>query len=249
MTRRRTTPLKPETIEPAMCSVHMRLEILRQVPFFANLSAGDIEQVNRLFRDLGFSPGELIYLAGDPATQLHVVASGKVKLLRHTMRGQDVLLDILTPGEFFGTLSVLGDEIFSDTAQAHTTACVLVISAADFREILHRFPSAAIAALEMVANRLKAAHDLVRQLSAHSVEQRIAAALLKLAHKLGERQPEGLLIQLPLSRQDLAEMTGTTTETASRAISQFQKEGLIHTGRQWIAITNQESLANIAAGE
>jgi CRP-like cAMP-binding protein len=82
----------------------------------------------------------------------------------------------------------------------------------------------------------------VRQLSAHSVEHRIAFTLLKLADKFGERQGERLLIQTPLARDELAEMTGTTTESASRAISGLQKAGLIETGRQWVAILDRESL-------
>jgi CRP-like cAMP-binding protein len=83
---------------------------------------------------------------------------------------------------------------------------------------------------------------MVRQLSAHSVEHRIAFTLLKLADKFGERQDDGLLIQTPLSRDDLAEMTGTTTESASRAVSQFQKAGWIDTGRQWVKITDRQGL-------
>ena len=99
--------------------------------------------------------------------------------------------------------------------------------------------------LEITAGRLQAAHERVRQLSAFPVEHRVAFTLLKLAEKFGERQKGRLLIQTPLSRDDLAEMTGTTTESASRAISQFQKAGLIETGRLWVAITDREELEKI----
>jgi CRP-like cAMP-binding protein len=247
MSTRRSTPLKPEDIEPQMCTIHTRLDILSRVPFFANLSSEAVAEVNQLFYEHGYEPGRPIYYAGDPATRLYVVAVGKVKLLQHTLSGQDVLLDILTPGEFFGSLSVLGDETYPDTALAQTRACILAIAATDFQAILKRYPSVTVTALETVARRLKAAHEMIRQLSAHSVEHRIAAALLKLAEKLGEPRPEGLLIQMPLSRQELAEMTGTSVETASRVMSQFQKEGLIRTGRQWVAIADKLSLAAIIA--
>lgn len=244
---RRSTPLKPEIIEPHMCTIHSRLDILSRVPFFAGLSGEAVAEVNQLFHDYGYEPGQPVYYAGDPATRLYVVAVGKVKLLQHSLSGQDVLLDILTPGEFFGSLSVLGNETYPDTALAQTMSCILAIAAADFLAILRRYPTVTVTALETVARRLQAAHEMIRQLSAHSVEHRIAAALLKLAEKLGQPQPEGLLIQMPLSRQDLAEMTGTTVETASRVMSQFQKEGLIHTGRQWVAIADQPGLAAIIA--
>jgi len=247
MPTRRSTPLKPEDIEPHMCTIHARLDILSRVPFFADLSSEAVAGVNQLFHDYGYEPGQPIYYAGDPAIRLYVVAVGKVKLLQHTLSGQDVLLDILTPGEFFGSLSVLGDEAYPDTALAQTTACILAIAADDFQAILRRYPSVTVTALETVTRRLKAAHEMIRQLSAHSVEHRIAAALLKLAEKLGEPRPEGLLIQMPLSRQELAEMTGTTVETASRVMSQFQKAGLIRTGRQWVALADKLRLAAIVA--
>lgn len=247
MTTRRNTPLKPEDIEPQMCTIHTRLDILSRVPFFAGLSNEAVAEVNQLFHEHGYELGQPIYYAGDPATRLYVVAVGKVKLLQHTLSGQDVLLDILTPGEFFGSLSVLGDETYPDTALAQTMACILAIAAADFQAVLKRYPSVTVTALETVARRLKAAHEMIRQLSAHSVEHRIAAALLKLAEKLGEPQPEGLLIQMPLSRQELAELTGTTVETASRVMSQFQKDSLIRTGRQWVAIADKLRLAAIVA--
>lgn len=249
MTDRRQTPLETEGIEPGMCTIDMRLDILSQVPFFAGLSPDDMTEVNRLFREQGHAAGETVYFAGDPATRLYVVAAGKVKLIRHTLSGQDVVLDILTPGEFFGSVSALGDDEHADTAQAQTTCCVLGITAEDFQAILERYPSVALRVLDAVAARLKAAHESVRQLSAHPVEQRIAATLLKLAEKLGEEQQAGWLIQVPLSRQDLAEMTGTTPETASRVMSQLRKAGIVRSGRQWVAIVEREELARIAEAE
>jgi CRP-like cAMP-binding protein len=249
MPPRRSTPVRPEEIEPQMCTLDLRLKILAQVPFFAGLSSEDISQVNRLFHDEGYTPGEAIYSAGAPAMQLYVVATGKVKLIRHTLGGQDVLLDILTAGEFFGTLALLGEEIYPDTAQAQTVCCVLSVAAQNFQVILQRYPPVAVSALNIVAQRLKSAYETIRQLSAQPIEQRLAAALLKLAEKLGEPHAEGLLIQAPLSRQDLADMTGTTLETASRILSQFQKEGLIRSGRQWVAIADQAGLSAIASTE
>ncbi len=243
MTLRRSTPLKPEEIEPHMCTIHARLDILSRVPFFAGLPPEAVAEINQLFHEHGYEPGQPIYYAGDRATRLFVVAVGKVKLLQHAFSGQDVLLDILTPGEFFGNLPVLGADAYPDTALAQTMCCILTVAAADFQTILQRYPAVTLSVLSIVSQRLHAAQERVRQLSAHPVEYRLAAALLKLAEKLGQPQPEGLLIQMPLSRQDLAEMTGTTIETASRVMSQFQKEGLIRTGRQWVAVADLKGLA------
>src|SRR5690606_13181926 len=107
-----------------------------------------------------------------------------------------------------------------DTAQAHTTCCVLTITPHAFQDILQRYPQVSLALLEIVSSRLREAREVIHQLSASPVESRLAATLLKLADKLGEKRGDEVLIQLPLSRQDLADMTGATVETASRVMSQ-----------------------------
>lgn len=249
MSERRKTPLDLETIPAQQCSVQLRLEILGRVPFFSGLTRENLEAINRSFRERGYLPGETIYFTGDPAARFYVVADGRVKLLRHTAGGKDVLLDMLTPGEFFGSLELSGEGEHAETAQAHTAACVLSIEQSDFRQIPGRFPAVGLAILDIMNQRLKAAHELVRQLSAHSAERRIAYILLRLGDKLGKPRKVGLLIEVPLSRDDLAQMAGTTTETASRVLSQFQKDGLIDSGRQWVAITNREQLAGLALDE
>lgn len=247
MSTRRTTPLDGEEVQPHQCSDRIRLAVLRKVPFFASITPAELAQVNGLFREEGYDPGEPVYFSGDLTRKLFVVARGKVKLSRHTLGGQDVILDILAPGDFFGSLSILGDTYYPDTAQAQTQICALGIDAQAFQSILLQYPTVALAVLQATTQRLQAAHETIRQLSAYPVEQRIAAVLLKLAEKLGEHGPEGLLIQVPLTRQELADMTGTTLETASRVMSQFQKEGLIRSGRRWVAIADAAQLANAAA--
>ena len=246
MAERRKSPVDRETVEVHQCSVDVRLKILGQLPFFAGLKPAEMVEINRSFREYGFSAEEPIYFAGDPANRLYVVADGRVKLMRPTVAGREVLLEMLIPGEFFGSLSATEEEEFEETAIAQTPACVLAIEKAAFRNVLAKHPSAALKVLEIVEGRLKSAHERVRQLSGSPVEKRIAYTLLKLGEKLGEQQKVGLLIQVPLSREDLAKMTGTTPETASRVMSTFQKDGLIDSGRQWVAITDVEGLEEAA---
>ncbi len=246
MSERRTTPLTAETVEPHQCSIDTRLRVLRRVPFFVSLDDAALAQVNRLFREQGYAAGDPIYFTGDTADRLYVVAAGKVKVSRHTLSGQDVVLDILAPGDFFGSLAILGDVVYPDTTQAQTRVCVLGIQAQDFQQVLVQYPAVALAVLQVTAQRLQTAHETIRQLSAFPVERRIAAVLVKLGEKLGEPSAEGLLIQVPLARQELADMAGTTVESASRVISHFQKQGLIRSGRQWIAIADLPRLAAAA---
>jgi CRP/FNR family transcriptional regulator, nitrogen oxide reductase regulator len=249
MTGRRKSPLVIEVTESDMCSVNLRLHILSQVPFFADLSQDDLGRVNSLFHEQGYVPHETIYFSGDAVKHLFVVADGRVRLMRHSLSGKDVLLDILTPGEFFGSFSAQGDEVYHDTAQAHTQTCVLRISVNDFHAILQKHPQVVLKVLDITSARLRAANVRVQQLSALPVEGRIANFLLVLSAKFGKADEVGLLIQTPLARDDVAAMAGTTSETASRVMSQFQKDGLIRTGRQWVAIADQAALEEIARAE
>jgi CRP-like cAMP-binding protein len=128
---------------------------------------------------------------------------------------------------------------------AQTDCCILQISAENFEKILNRHPDVLLKVLKAVGQRLEESQEIIKQLSVYSVEQRIAAALIRLAAKLGEQKEEAVLIQLPFSRQDLAAMTGATIETVSRVMSRFSAEGWISTGRKWVVINDLAQLEEI----
>jgi CRP/FNR family transcriptional regulator, nitrogen oxide reductase regulator len=239
------SPIRVEWMDPAVCSLDYRLKIIGRLPFFKHLSAEAIAKINSLFHDMDVSIGERIYFEGDEAGYLYLVAIGKVKLVRNTASGRDVLLDILHGGDYFGSFSTLGGHAHNETAIAQTDCCFLKISAADFDHILADHPDVMRKVLEEVSNRLAESQEIVKQLSTYTVEQRIASALLRLAGKLGEKHGQDILIQLPLSRQDLAAMTGSTTETVSRVMSHFAEEGLVKSGRKWVTITNTKRLEEL----
>ncbi len=120
---------------------------------------------------------------------------------------------------------------------------MLAVDAERFHAILERFPSVSLRLVRILAERLRLAHDKVEMLAGLSVEGRIASSLLRLARRFGEKRRSDTLIQLPLSREDLAEMAGTTTESASRVASRLSRDGIIRTGRRWIAIVDFERLS------
>lgn len=246
MAERRSTPLDKSNIEGHHCTVDVRLNKLGMVPFFKSLSDEELRQVHKKFSSTHYTGGETIYFQDDKATLLRVVVHGGVKLVRQTLEGKDILLDMLKPGEFFGSLSALGDEVYSETAEAQTDICVLSIGLRDFRTILNEYPAVAVSVLDVTAKRLATSQEKIRQLTTLSVKKRIANILLKLSQKFGEDSKQGLLIQLPLPRKDLADMAGTSAETASRIMSRFQQDGLIETGRQWVAIVDIEQLTEVA---
>jgi CRP-like cAMP-binding protein len=244
---RRRTPLARACAVPHSCPRPLRLEVLARVPFFAGLGAEQIADIDTSMGVRGYAAGDRVYHAGDEATHLFVLAAGRVKLQRTSPAGQDVLVDVVVPGGLFGSLSTLGDPTYPDTAEALTVACALHIGAEEFRAVLTRHPPVALAVLDDLAHRLERAHQSVRRLSGDTVEQRVAATLLGLADKVGQPRDGAVLLQLPLTRADLAAMTGSTTESVSRAMSRLRRAGLVETGRRWTAITDRDGLASRAA--
>lgn len=239
------SPVRPEWVDPAVCSLEYRLKIIGRLPFFRHLPSEAIVEINRLFEDRDVTGEQAIYFEGDPGERLYLVAIGKVKLLRHTGSGREVLLDILQGGEYFGSFAILSGRGYTETAVAQTDCCILQISSFNFEKILNHYPDVSLKVLQAVGQRLEESQEIIKQLSTYSVDQRIAAALIRLAKKMGEQKGDGMLIQLPFSRQDLAAMTGTTVETVSRVMSRFSEEGLVTTGRKWVEIKDLEGLEQI----
>lgn len=246
MSEKRETPLSNPAIEGHHCTVDLRLEMLGSVPFFRKLVEGQLQDVNKKFTANHYTKGETIYRQGDSSTMLRVVVAGNVKLISHTPEGDGVLLDMLQPGDFFGNPAAGSQDVYNETAVTQTTACILSIRFDDFRTIMNDFPSVAMSVLEITTNRLNDSRQRIRDLSTLPVKNCIAHILANLASKFGEEDSRGLLIQLPLSRKDIAGMAGTSTETASRIMSRFQKDDLIISGRQWVVITDKLELARIA---
>ncbi|MGE5251224.1 MAG: Crp/Fnr family transcriptional regulator [Bacteroidota bacterium] len=241
----RKSPVRLDWIDPAACTLDYRLKVIGRLPFFKGLPEQAIREINKLFHDHSYAAGQPVYFEGDAAEHLYLVALGRVRLVRNTTAGHEVWLDALHGGEYFGSLTALGTRTYTETAIAHTDCCILQISSGDFETILKRHPDVTLKLLSAVGQRLRQSQELVKQLSTYTVEQRVASVLCRLAGKMGEEKQEGILIQLPFSRQDLAAMAGTTTETVSRIMSRFADAGLVETGRRWVAVRDRARLETL----
>lgn len=247
MAQRATNPTNKAPIHPELhCSVDDQRRLLGAAPYFISLNTQQIEDVQQRFQQKHYAAGSTIYSAAEPAKRLAIVARGAVKVQRPTPDGKDVLLDLLVPGDHFGSLAELGDAIYPDTAIAHTECCILSTTSAEFSQMLAQYPSVAIDSLSIVAARLRQAQSTIEHLSAYTVEQRIARSLTNLVNKIGVEQDGATLIDIPLSRQDLADMAGTTVESASRVMSEFKRDGLINSGRRWISVLDEDGLVDRA---
>jgi CRP-like cAMP-binding protein len=246
---RRYSPVNPTVIDHELhCSLEDQRRLLGASPYFASLQPEQILHIQKRFGQHHYEVGESIQVAGEPASRISVVAAGLVKVSRPTPDGQDVLLDFLGPGEHFGSLAVLGSTVYPEDVVAHTSCCILFTTAQSFQEILRAYPPVAVASLEIVAARLRDAQSTIEQLSAYPVEHRVASALLHLAKRRGKPQGTEVLIEMPLSRQDIADMTGAKVETVSRVMSDFRRAGIIESGRRWISVLDVQALSDLAGG-
>lgn len=248
MSDKRETPLSNSTLEEHRCTVDIRLEKLGMVPFFRDLSEEQLRQVNNKFSANHFPKGETVYRQGEISTFLRVLVAGNVKLVTHTMDGESVLLDMLQPGDFFGNPTGRSNDTYNETAETQTAACILSIRLPEFRELIKQYPPVAVAVLDITTERLNKSRERIQHLSTLPVTERLAHILVTLAKKFGQENSHGLLIQIPLSRKDLADMAGTSTETTSRIMSRLQEKDIVKSGRRWVAIKNMQELIRISSG-
>ncbi|MPV38454.1 helix-turn-helix domain-containing protein [Georgenia subflava] len=227
------------------------MQVLGQVPYFTGLTQDQLADIDARMVSLSWAEGDPLYAAGEPAQHLYVLAAGRVKITQPTPGGHEVLTDVLTPGDLFGALGTLGEPVYGENAEALTTSCALRIDPAGFRAVLTEHPEVALRVLDDVAGRLARARSDVGQISTGTVAQRVATTLLRLADKLGQERPGGggTLLQVPLSRTDLAAMTGSTPESVSRVMSRLRQEGVIDSGRRWTAILDRERLTAVVDGD
>jgi CRP/FNR family transcriptional regulator, nitrogen oxide reductase regulator len=228
------------------CSAAVRLEMLGRTSLFRTLDPEALERVNAGCRAVPAVPGETILREGEPADRLFVVATGVVKLVRYGADGKAVLLDVIVPGEWFGSLGALGDDVYRHDAVALRPGCLLLLSAEAFRDLLREVPGVAEAALDVTAQRLREAQGTVRSLATLSVEGRLAATLLRLAAKVGRDGPDGVHLEVAPTQVDLAAMTGTTFESVSRVFARWRSRGLIATTPEGPLLRDMAGLAALA---
>jgi CRP-like cAMP-binding protein len=224
-----------------------RVAVLHQNPLFASLAIDQIAAVADWFRAETFDQDALIFLEGDPADRLWVVSSGQVKIIKHTSDGQENLLEVITPGEMFGGASLLL-VTHPATAVAMTATTALSIERQSYLQLIRLYPDIALRIIDLLGERLQVAMKM-RALAVERADVRVANILLKLCDKAGEVTAEGTRINLPLSRQDLADMAGTTIETAIRVMSRLRKEGLVHTEPGgYIVVLDHDRLQRLSEG-
>jgi len=222
-------------------------EALQEAEIFGDLPEEEIEDLARHFEGSQVSKGDYLFFEGDPSERIYLAPKGRIKVVRHSPEGREVLIEVVAAGRPFGLLAGVEKQPLSASAVAMEDCALLSIDTNRFLSLMQAHPSLSISVIHDLASRLRDARDRIRSLALERVEQRIARALLSLAETLGKRSEGRIVLDIALTRQDIASMVGTTVESAIRTMSRFQKSGVLRTesgGR--IHILDLEALQGIA---
>jgi len=230
-------------------------ELLAQSALFASLSREERGKVVREFVQRTVEKEEYLFFEGDPAEWLVLVVQGRVKMIKHSESGRETILATFGPGQIVGEVGVLVSEFYPATAQVLERTVTLSLSRTRYEDLVRNHPELAWALVQELGRRLLRAHETIRSLAVEKVERRVARVLLRMANTAGERleqdvepevPPGAVRITVPLSRQDLADMSGTVIETAIRTMSKFQKQGLLETREGHVILLKPHGLVAIA---
>jgi len=220
--------------------------LVARLPLFAGFNAGELDAILAEAQSIRVPKNANVFEQGEDAHSFFVLLHGHVRASKVTPAGEQVVVRYVAPGETLGVAMAIGLQRYPATATAVDDSIVLAWPTAAWPRLVETYPSLATNTLRSVGSRLQETHSRVIEMSTQQVEQRVAHALLRLAKQSGRKVENGVQIDFPISRQDIAQMTGTTLHTVSRLLSGWEQRGLIESGRQRIVLRDPHQLVMLA---
>ncbi len=217
-------------------------EFLNKIPLFHDLSPEEIDSIGQLTRVRNYKKNMIVFMEGEPGEALFFVISGKVKISKTTEDGREQILHLLQHGDVFAEVVLIDGGPYPATAEVIETGQIGMILNRDVENLIRSNPDIAVKLLKILSSRLRMAQRQVRDLALKDTYGRLASMLLMLGKEHGADSPEGVRIELPLSRQELANLIGTTRETVTRILGDFKKYKCIELERQAIILIDQGKL-------
>ena len=220
---------------------------LKRIPLFKDFAEDDLKELETYLSLATFKKKEEIFAEGDQPEWFYIVSKGKVKVTKLSHEGKEIILEVISPFDIFGGVAVLRNFPYPANAVAMEDAEVVKISRRNLMRLVDRFPNLMYLIAMQLGDRMKSSYDSLKNIALERVEARIGALLLKLAGKVGVDTKEGLLIDMRLTKQDVADMVGTTVETSIRTFSKFKKEGLVIDKDGKMLIKDREGLLRLSS--
>jgi CRP-like cAMP-binding protein len=216
--------------------------------FFDGLAPDEVDAVLEPAASRRYAAGEPVFEQGTPAERFFFLLHGRVRATQVTSEGQQIVVRVVNPGDIFGIAVALGRRDYPGTATAVADSIVLAWPMALWNRLIDSYPALARNAIRTIGGRLQEAQTRMRELATEAVERRVAHAVLRLAGQAGRREHDGIRIDFPISKQDVAELTGTTLHTVSRIFTAWEAAGLVEGGRQKLKICVPHELVLIGDG-
>jgi CRP/FNR family transcriptional regulator len=212
------------------------VDTLRKSKIFSEIKTEELTKISSLFEKIAFRDGEYVFMEGDPSEWLYIVSRRRVKIFKHTLSGKDVILEMKSPGEMFCCAAVLDNQPYAESAQSKGASSAIRIRRRDLLKLIDTYPVLKVGIVNYLNEKLTDAYEMFQNISTEIVERRIAAILLKLSEKAGTENADLKKIDFSLTRKEIADMVGTTTETCIRTMSNFQKQGMVKSSRNKILV-------------
>lgn len=216
------------------------------LPAFAGLDGNALDAILSLARSARYPKGSEIFTQGAEADRFFLLISGHIRVVRTTPDGDQVIARYINEGEPFGIAVAMGRSTYPASAVAAVDCVALSWPNAAWADLQARFPAFGANTYRTIGTRLQETQARVEEMSTRQVEQRVAGVVLRLVNQSGRRTSDGIEIDFPITRQDIAEMTGSTLHTVSRLLSAWENEGIVRSGRQRIMVTDPHALMLIA---
>jgi CRP/FNR family transcriptional regulator len=218
------------------------------IPFFQGLRPSDRESLRPLVRMKTFEAGETIFREGDAALMFHFLLGGKIKIVKTAPDGRDVILEILGAGDPVGVVAAYEERNFPASAVTMDASTIISVPRQELFALLASNPALARGLMLGLTRRLM---EMTRKLAERTsrVEYRIARLFLTLSERAGRREPSGVVVPIALSRQEIADLVGTTQETAIRIMSRWNKEGIVFTEDDGFRIPDRGRLEVISPAD
>jgi CRP-like cAMP-binding protein len=216
---------------------------------FANFADSALDNILASASTRRYPPGAVVFEQDQPADTYYVLLHGRLRVTQLTPEGQQVIVRMVNPGDIFGIAKALHRTTYPATATAVSESIALAWPMSGWDEMLARHPMLAVNVMQAMGGRLMESHARVRELSTEEVERRVAHTVVRLANQSGVREDGGIRIDFPVSKQDIAEMSGTTLHTVSRILSAWEAAGLVEGGRQKLLVKDPHRLVLIGRGQ
>lgn len=216
--------------------------LIAGLPPFSGLSRPDLDVILEKARPLRVAAGQPVFEQDSEAHSFFLLLDGHVRVVKTTADGQQVIMRYISAGQLIGIATALGRTTYPATAIAAVDSLALAWPNEAWHELAALYPAFAANTYKTVGARMEEAHERVVELATALVDRRVAHALLRLIEQSGRRTEYGIEISFPISRQDIADMTGTTLHTVSRLLTAWEHQGFVRSTRKRVTVVDGERL-------